>query len=444
MVHYGSDSGPLIIDRGSQKTASSKKTSTYVFDTDGDTHLILNTYKAQPFNWEVETIWLGQKTSSKKRLKKKKKAKKVDRKDLILTPIPPPPPAEIPESPFPFPTTFGELLDAIPAELNRTSDEHPEVLHTEKMESGGTGAEVSGDSSSLQVQDWDYGERSGILPDQVEVRMLVSGKHLKLASMYFKKMFAGPFTEGKADQSGLRRVTASDWDPEAFNIVLTIMHGYHRDVPRSLSLDMLAKVAMIVDYYECHESVELYANIWLENVKAEIPTVYGRDCIICMLISWVFSQRDVFQKMTRLAVRHSGRLIEAENLPIPAMLLEKIDKARQNSLVDIFSAIYDLLDRLQEESECSYECSSMLLGVLTKELRKHGILSPRSAQPFYGFSIEGSKNLIKDMKVPLWYDTNSGRYSSTHSCTIQQKLSLALQKMEKDLRVFDLQDFQLA
>ncbi|KAG8665019.1 uncharacterized protein FPOAC1_012997 [Fusarium poae] len=122
---------------------------------------------------------------------------------------------------------------------------HVEFSDEETIESGSADAERNADNSSLRMQDWDYGERSGNLPNQAEIRMLVSGKHLVLASSYFEKMFSGPFTEGKTDHSGLRQVTATDWDPEAFNIVLTIMHGYHRDVPKSLGLEMLAKLAMI-------------------------------------------------------------------------------------------------------------------------------------------------------------------------------------------------------
>ncbi|KAG5779155.1 hypothetical protein H9Q73_007188 [Fusarium xylarioides] len=202
-------------------------------------------------------------------------------------------------------------------------------------------------------------------------------------------MVTGPFAEGQADSSGFRLITASDWDPEAFKIVLTIMHGYNRDVPRSLSLEMLVKVAMIVNYYDCLESVELYTDIWLEGLRSELPTVYGRACILCMFISWVFSESIMFRNMTELALRHSQKLIEAEDFPIPADILEEIDIARQSTLAEIFSAIYELLDRLQEEQECSFECSSMLLGVLTKELSKHGILYPRNAPPFDGFSIEG-------------------------------------------------------
>ncbi|RKK76441.1 hypothetical protein BFJ71_g16933 [Fusarium oxysporum] len=148
--------------------------------------------------------------------------------------------------------------------------------------------------------------------------------------------------------------------------------------------------------------------------------------------------------MTRLALLHSGKLIEAEYFPIPGDLLDKIDKARQNTLGIIFTGIYDLLDLLQEKDECSYECSSMLLGTLIKDLRKHGILGSRCEKPFYGFSIEGSKDMIKGLRKPQWYDTSGGRYGPRHSCTIQQKLSLALDKVETGLRVFDLQDFQFA
>jgi hypothetical protein len=42
----------------------------------------------------------------------------------------------------------------------------------------------------------------------------------------------------------------------------------------------------------------------------------------------------------------------------------------------------------------------MLLGVLTKELRNHKILYPWNPPPFDGFSIEGSKEMIKGLKKP--------------------------------------------
>lgn len=384
MARDNSSSDPVSIQRGLQNKAASTKISTYIFDSNGDTQLILSTYKGQPFTWEAETIWIGQERSTKRCLKKKKKEKK-NKKKTAFHPPPVPPPLALPEPPVSIPTSLMETIDLFPNVIYT----RPEFSDEETIKSGSADAEKKADSTSLQMQDWYYGERSGILPNQVEIRMLVSGKHLELASPYFEKMFSGPFMEGKADHSGLRQVTATDWDPEAFNIVLTIMHGYHRDVPKSLGLQMLAKLAIIVDYYECHEIIELFADIWLERLKSEVPTVYGRDCILRMFVSWVFPRPDMFAKMTLLALRHSGKLIEAEDFPIPLDLLEQIDIARQDYLDKIFSATYDLLDRLQEEPECSYECSSMLLGVLTKELKKNtGFLARGVRSHFMGSALE--------------------------------------------------------
>jgi len=118
---------------------------------------------------------------------------------------------------------------------------------------------------------------------------------------------------------------------------------------------------------------------------------------------------------------------------------EEIDVARQSGLAESFSAMYKLFDSLQDEEEnCSFECSSMLLGILTKELGKRGILNPRNAPPFDGFSIEGFKRMIDGLKKPGWYGTRSSR----HSCCIQTELSLPLAKVESALRGFDLKDFQ--
>ncbi|KAF4438719.1 hypothetical protein F53441_12735 [Fusarium austroafricanum] len=444
MVHYASGSEPTSTQEGPQKTPPSKKPSDYVFDSNGDTQLILSTYMSQTFEWEADKIWIKREKPTKKYLRRKKLDKKKGKKLAFCPPpAPPPPPAPL-GSPASTSTLLGEAPNVSFSDFSNVQYSRPEFSDDDEMEPGCTHPETIADSTNLRMQDWDYGETRGTLVGKIEFRMLVSGKHLELASSLFKTMLTGPFVEGKADDSGLRRVTASDWDPEAFKIVLTIMHGYHRDVPKSLSLEMLAKLAMIVDYYECHECVELYTDIWLEGLKSEMPTVYGRDCILCMFISWVFSQPDMFRNMTQIALRYSGKLIEAENFPIPADILEQIDEARQSVLEKIFPAIYDLLDRLQEEeTDCTYECSSMLLGFLTKALRKHEVLSPPIVQPFNGSSIEDSTNMIKNLKKPEWY-TAGGSYYGRHHCTIQGKLSISLDEIEKELRVFNLQDFQFA
>ncbi|KAL7755605.1 hypothetical protein ACKLNR_014132 [Fusarium oxysporum f. sp. zingiberi] len=443
MVHHAPGSEPVSTQRGPPKKPPSRKPSAYVFDSNGDTRIILSTYMAQTLKWEADKIWIEQEKPTKAYYKRKKWEKKKGKRVEFSPPTTPPAPQE---SPVTTSTSLGGTTNASSIDWSKVTFSdfsnvryiRPEFSDGDETDPGCTDPGTNPDSTSLQIQDWDYGETCALPLEKIEFRMLVSGKHLELASSIFKIMVTGPFAEGKADLSGVRRITASDWDPEAFKIILTIMHGYHRDVPRSLSLEMLVKVAMIVNYYECLESVDSYTDIWLEGLRSELPTVYGRDCILCVFISWVFSEPIMFRNMTQLALRHSQKLIEAEDFPIPADILEEIDIARQSALAETFSAIYELLDRLQEEQECSFECSSMLLGVLTKELRNHGILYPRNAPPFDGFSIEGSKEMIQGLKKPGWYGTRNHR----HSCCIQDKLSISLEKVESDLRVFDLQDFQ--
>ncbi|RKL37918.1 hypothetical protein BFJ72_g7378 [Fusarium proliferatum] len=393
MVHQAPGSEPASTQPVPPKTPPSKKPSAYIFDSNGDTRIILSTYRAQSFKWETDKIWIEDEKPTKENCKNKKRKKKKGRK------VEPPPSTTPPapqESPVTTSTSLGGTTNAPPIDLGRTEFSDfsnvryalPESSDSDEMDPGCTDPGTNPNNKSLQIQDWDYGETCVLHLKKIEFRMLVSGKHLELASPIFRTMVTGPFAEGKADSSGFRLITASDWDPEAFKIVLTIMHGYNRDIPKSLSLEMLVKVAMIVNYYDCLESVELYADIWLEGLESEVATFYGRDCVLWMFISWVFSEPIMFRNMTQLALTHSQKLIEAEDFPVPADILEEIDTARQSALAEIFSAIYELLDRLQEEQDCSFECSSMLLGILTKELNRHGILNPRNAPPFDGFSIE--------------------------------------------------------
>ncbi|KAM0376583.1 hypothetical protein ACHAPY_007128 [Fusarium culmorum] len=291
MAHSASGSEPISTQQDALKTRPSKKPSAYVFDSNGDTRIILSTYMAQSFKWEADRIWIEQEKPTKAYYRKKSEEKdndcsKAPLSDRVYAPYTPP-----------------ESSDGNEADL------------------GFDDPYLSPEPTDLQVQDWDYGETCQLPLEKIDIRMLVSGKHLELASPIFKAMLTGPFTEGTTDSSGVRRITASDWDPQAFYIVLSIMHGYHRDVPRSISLDLLVKVAIVVNYYDCLESVEVYTDIWLEAFESELPEVYGRDCILYLFLSWVFSRPVMFQSMTQLALKHSQKIIEIEDFPLPADII---------------------------------------------------------------------------------------------------------------------------
>ena len=50
----------------------------------------------------------------------------------------------------------------------------------------------------------------------------------------------------------------------------------------------------------------------------------------------------------------------------------------------------------------SFECSCMLLGALTKEMKRLDILRPRPVAPFQGKSFEAVCKSVKLMRSPIW------------------------------------------
>ncbi|KAH7196262.1 hypothetical protein BKA60DRAFT_612749 [Fusarium oxysporum] len=113
-------------------------------------------------------------------------------------------------------------------------------------------------------------------------------------------------------------LTASDWDGEAFLLLMNILHHKTREVPRIIELEKLAKVAVLVDYYGCHEAVELWAETWISNLHSDMTeSFYSRELLLKLTISWVFSDRQKFRSLTEVAIRTSRGPIPTLGLPIP-------------------------------------------------------------------------------------------------------------------------------
>jgi hypothetical protein len=150
----------------------------------------------------------------------------------------------------------------------------------------------------------------------------VSSRHLMLASPWFERAMK---KEGWAESSrdskdGLFYVTTTDWDPDAFLILLNIFHVRNRGVPRSVSLEMFAKIAVLVDYYECDEAIELVQEKWIGWLKKNksFPSTYDRDLILWIWVSWAFKLEDYFEQATIVAIKRSKEDFRTLELPIPA------------------------------------------------------------------------------------------------------------------------------
>jgi hypothetical protein len=117
-------------------------------------------------------------------------------------------------------------------------------------------------------------------------------------------------------------ISAEDWDEQAFVILMNIFHLRNRKVPRIVTLEMLAKIAILTDYYECGESIELFTDVWVARVRARtpIPTTYCRNLILWIWISWAFRLSDLFKQTTAVAIKQCTEPVRNLGLPIPAWI----------------------------------------------------------------------------------------------------------------------------
>jgi len=204
-------------------------------------------------------------------------------------------------------------------------------LELEKIDAPGEQADASLDDrhedeperfkNTLLTEDM-YGSTSQrALP---KIRFRVSSRHLIIASRYFERRLKKCWPEGHTLHSqGYVEIPVTDCDPEAFLILLNIIHGHTRRVPRSLDVESLTKLAALVDYYECHEAVEVFSDMWIDRLKDNVAKSYSRDLIRWLCISWVFRKSEIFNNVTRIAQCESKGRIQQLGLPIPKHVIGK-------------------------------------------------------------------------------------------------------------------------
>lgn len=180
------------------------------------------------------------------------------------------------------------------------------------------------DLSSQEPQGSDLNcsdEIIGLAPTSSAVTYRISSRHLSSASERSRKMRHQ--WEQKRESDGYFHISVEDWDSEALLAILNIIHLRNRQVPHEVSLEMLSKLAVIVDYFEFHEAVEVFSKTWIADLQGSLPTSYCRDLILWMWISHVFHEEDILKTVICTAVRHSLGWMEDLGLPIPEHIISK-------------------------------------------------------------------------------------------------------------------------
>lgn len=142
-------------------------------------------------------------------------------------------------------------------------------------------------------------------PTHEAVRYRVSSRHLSLASTQFQKRLQSCWQEGQRLRDDRQvELPVADWDAEAFLILMNIFHGRNRSVPRALSLELLTKVSILVDYYDCPEAVELFADLWLKELETKSfppSATRSRDAVLWVMIAHVFQRPEKLRIASKIA-----------------------------------------------------------------------------------------------------------------------------------------------
>lgn len=284
--------------------------------------------------------------------------------------------------------------------------------------------------------------------ESAKVHMRVSSRHLTLASPYFTQLLKESSKEGKSLYSdGSLIINLVDCHSGALLILMNVIHGRTQNIPRSISLETLAKFAVLVDCYACAEVVGLVSEMWIYQLKDSIPKILSRDLILWIYISYIFRDAKIFKAVTGTALKQSRRRIKILDLPIPERIVgrlleilyvivqnansvDMIDQQRQEFIKRIFTALKNLIDDLRDcEGPCSFECSSILLGALTKEMHKRKLFSPLPELHLLGFSCVETAESIRNIRSPKWC-SEGGRHWSYHGCSLESYIEPIVKSSE--------------
>lgn len=184
----------------------------------------------------------------------------------------------------------------------------------------------------------------------------------------------GAWKESSADAGGIRQISAEGWDILAFRIVLNVLHGRSKLIPRYVELETLCKIAVIVDYYEVHDALHFFAETWISALRGFLSKTYNRDAMMWTFVSWTFRDAQIYRDITKTVAEQCHEKPRTAGLPIPESTIDAIHDQRQAALDVIAQALGTVSNHLLLDIfGCSFECRCLILGALKKEMHKYGL-----------------------------------------------------------------------
>ena len=158
------------------------------------------------------------------------------------------------------------------------------------------------------------------------VLYLVSSRHLKLASPVFKAALSpGTWSEGCKKADGRYHITADDWEEEAFLLFMNMLHLRSPQIPKTVSLELMAKLGILIDYYNCASAVEFFTAVWMNKIYGDkMEGEYCRETILLLWVFYLFGSKDCLDLLVDLVTYYCNESkLRTLGLPIPQFLTGK-------------------------------------------------------------------------------------------------------------------------
>ncbi|KAL4821399.1 hypothetical protein BDW67DRAFT_180100 [Aspergillus spinulosporus] len=266
------------------------------------------------------------------------------------------------------------------------------------------------------------------------VQIQVSARHLALGSPVFDRMLHGNWKEGREfKEKGSIVLVVDSWDVDAFLVVLYILHSQLLKLPRKVTIEQLAKIAVIADYYDC-QSVRFFGSLWVRCLPRKPPAspFHFRDIMLGLWISYFFRHALTFSAYSRAAIEQSDYFISSLGLPIPATIIDDLNDKRIDAIGRLIDGLYDRRDHLLSddasiEPGCTLECRSIVLGTLMRHMNEHNFRFHPPEAPYVGIRLSNVRN-VERFRAPDWakrderYPRDSEWAYVWHDC---QELALA-------------------
>ncbi|KAK3669164.1 hypothetical protein LTR78_010956 [Recurvomyces mirabilis] len=235
----------------------------------------------------------------------------------------------------------------------------------------------------------------------------------------------------------------------AIKILLNIVHGRTRRVPRQVDMPVLKQVVGLIDKYEFHEAAEVFTDMWFDFLQPTILKCQRQNLTSGILICSVLRRPSEYVSLTRRAIWETDcEFGDDDDGLVPYWIIQDIKSRRQAVLGEVVDTLSKLLGRYNGTQRVCHQdpnCDPLALGKLITGLTKIG-LHPIPESSTIKSSIKALFSSIRSIELsPLCdcYPSNTRRKSyswdqDAGNAHMDKELKSSLCKTEQDIDGLEL------